>query len=98
MRACFIQILVMNTVVRDACIDGDLYSAEKLLKQEIHVNRDSYNSYANLSFVRARKLEWDDALEDATEVRCTDVVHYVSANFDLTLVHQDSTFVDGLYI
>jgi hypothetical protein len=88
----------MNTVVRDACIDGDLDYAEKLLMEEIDVNCDSYNSYANLSFVRARKLEWDDALWDATKVRCNDVVHYVSANFDLTLVHQDSTFVDGLYI
>jgi hypothetical protein len=65
----------MKTTVRNAFINGDLPTAEDLLTQEIDSNGDNYRSYANRSVVRARKLDWDHALDDATKVRYTDPVH-----------------------
>ncbi|KAG2053269.1 WD40 repeat-like protein [Suillus hirtellus] len=53
------------TTARDACITGDLSFAEELLTQEIHTNAANVISYANRSFVMARKHDWDNALEDA---------------------------------
>jgi hypothetical protein len=76
MQACFMQMLAMNTVVRNACINGDLPTAEELLTQEIDANDNDYNSYANRSVVMARKLDWDHALDDATKVRCANLVHH----------------------
>jgi hypothetical protein len=76
MQACFMQMLAMNTVVRNACINGDLPTAEELLTQEIDANDNDYNSYANRSIVMARKLDWNRALDDATKVRCADLVHH----------------------
>ncbi|KAG2111739.1 WD40-repeat-containing domain protein [Suillus clintonianus] len=61
-----IIILVMNSRVRNACISGDLPTAEQSLTQEIDDNSKNYVSYANRSFVMARKLDWDQALHDAT--------------------------------
>ncbi|KAJ8585522.1 WD40 repeat-like protein [Rhizopogon salebrosus TDB-379] len=61
------KMLAMNTVVRNACIDGDLPTAEELLTQEIDANGNNYHSYANRSVVMARKLDWDRALDDATK-------------------------------
>jgi thiamine pyrophosphokinase len=58
------QILVITTA-RDACLTGDLSTAEELLTQEIDTDADSYISYANRSFVMARKRDWDHALDDA---------------------------------
>ncbi|OAX43937.1 hypothetical protein K503DRAFT_795868 [Rhizopogon vinicolor AM-OR11-026] len=57
----------MDTAVRNACISGDLPTAEELLTQEIDVNGDSYRSYANRSVVMARRLDWDNALRNATK-------------------------------
>ncbi|KAG2140532.1 uncharacterized protein EDB93DRAFT_1297267 [Suillus bovinus] len=51
--------------VRDACITGDLIAAERLLTQEIADTSNDHNSYANRSFVMARKADWDRALDDA---------------------------------
>ncbi|OAX39463.1 WD40 repeat-like protein [Rhizopogon vinicolor AM-OR11-026] len=62
-----IKILATNTTVRNACISGDLSTAEELLTQEIDANADNYRSYANRSVVMARKLDWDYALDDATK-------------------------------
>jgi hypothetical protein len=45
--------------------------AEDLLTQEIDSDADNYNSYANRSFVMARKPDWDSALHDALKVRWT---------------------------
>ncbi|KAG1787199.1 uncharacterized protein HD556DRAFT_1530619 [Suillus plorans] len=56
------------TTARDACLTGDLSLAEELLTQEIHANADDFTSYANRSFVMARKHNWDNALEDAIKV------------------------------
>jgi len=58
-------------MARDACITGDLATAEELLSQEIDADADNYNSYANRSFVLARKRNWDHALHDALKVRHT---------------------------
>jgi hypothetical protein len=65
------QILTIDTTSRDACISGDLLTAEKLLTQDISADSNDYNSYANRSFVKARNSDWDCALEDALDVRCT---------------------------
>ncbi|KAG2339145.1 hypothetical protein BDR05DRAFT_968226, partial [Suillus weaverae] len=59
------NILVINTTARDACITGDLATADRLLTQEINTHSNDYNSYANRSFVMARKADWDHALDDA---------------------------------
>ncbi|KAG1745701.1 WD40-repeat-containing domain protein [Suillus lakei] len=61
------DILVINTMVRNACIAGDLHTAEELLTQEINADNTNYNSYANRSVVRARNSQWDYALQDAVE-------------------------------
>jgi len=61
----------MNTAVRNACIKGDLPTAQELLSQDIDANGDNYRSYAHRSVVMARRLDWDNALDDATKVRCT---------------------------
>ncbi|KAG2336497.1 hypothetical protein BDR05DRAFT_971015, partial [Suillus weaverae] len=59
------EILVIDTTARDACITGDLATANRLLTQEINTHSNDYNSYANRSFVMARKADWDRALDDA---------------------------------
>ncbi|KAG2346036.1 HET-domain-containing protein [Suillus weaverae] len=59
------QILAINTTARNACITGDLATADRLLTQEINTDSNDYNSYANRSFVMARKADWDRALDDA---------------------------------
>ncbi|KAG2337096.1 hypothetical protein BDR05DRAFT_970635 [Suillus weaverae] len=59
------EILTINTTARDACITGDLATADRLLTQEINTDSNDYNSYANRSFVMARKADWDRALDDA---------------------------------
>ncbi|KAG2743238.1 hypothetical protein P692DRAFT_201795091 [Suillus brevipes Sb2] len=57
--------ILATTAARDACIIGDLPTAEVLLSQDIHTNANNYTSYAHRSFVMARKHAWDHALEDA---------------------------------
>jgi hypothetical protein len=61
------QILAFTTA-RDACIIGDLPTAEFLLTQDIHINANDHTLYAHRSFVMARKHDWDHALEDAIKV------------------------------
>jgi hypothetical protein len=65
------QIFTINKIIRNACLSGDLPTADRLLTQEINTNSNDYNSYANRSFVKARKADWDRALDDALKVRCT---------------------------
>jgi hypothetical protein len=71
-RASFVQILAITTA-RDACVTGDLATAEELLTQEIHTNTNDYTSYAHRSFVMVRKHNWDHAHEDAIKVSHTDL-------------------------
>ncbi|KAG2147912.1 uncharacterized protein EDB93DRAFT_395336 [Suillus bovinus] len=59
------QILAIDTPARNACIAGDLSTAEKILTQEINADTNKYAPYANRSFVMARKHHWDRALQDA---------------------------------
>ncbi|KIK38635.1 hypothetical protein CY34DRAFT_809154 [Suillus luteus UH-Slu-Lm8-n1] len=59
------KILAINTTVRNACVTGDLTTATKLLTQDIDADSNDYDSYANRSFVMARKADWDRALDDA---------------------------------
>jgi hypothetical protein len=62
------QILAINTTARNACITGDLTTTTKLLTQDIDADNNDYDSYANRSFVMARKADWDHALDDAQKV------------------------------
>jgi hypothetical protein len=64
------QILA-TTTARDACITGDLPTAEVLLSLDIRTDANNYTSYAHRSFVMARRHAWDHALEDAIKVSCT---------------------------
>jgi len=48
-----------------------LLKAEELLTREIDADPTSYISYANRSFVIARKPDWDRAVHDALKVRLT---------------------------
>ncbi|KIK34388.1 hypothetical protein CY34DRAFT_812957 [Suillus luteus UH-Slu-Lm8-n1] len=57
--------ILATTTARDACITGDLPTAEVLLSLDIHTDANNYTSYAHRSFVMARKHAWDHALEDA---------------------------------
>ncbi|KAG2337934.1 hypothetical protein BDR05DRAFT_969717 [Suillus weaverae] len=59
------SMILAITTARDACITGDLSTAEELLTQGIRTDANDYTSYAHRSFVLARKHDWDHALEDA---------------------------------
>ncbi|KAG1847926.1 hypothetical protein F4604DRAFT_139109 [Suillus subluteus] len=69
-----IKIQVFPTVW-NASVAGDLQTAEELLTQEIdkggnkdgNKDRNKDDSYAIRSVVRARNLEWDNALQDAAK-------------------------------
>jgi hypothetical protein len=67
--------IVAITPTRDACLTGDLSTAEELLTQEIHANANDHTSYAHRSFVMARKHAWDRALDDATKVSYVSSIH-----------------------
>jgi Flp pilus assembly protein TadD len=66
-----VQILPITTAYH-ACVTGDLSTAEELLTQDIHTNANDHTSYAHLSFVMARKHDWDHALQDAIKVSSID--------------------------
>jgi WD40 repeat protein len=68
-RSCSIQIFAMDTAVRNAFVAGDLHTIEDLLTQEIDVDGNNHNSYANRSIVRVRNSDWDNALQDAVKVK-----------------------------
>ncbi|KAG2066807.1 WD40 repeat-like protein [Suillus decipiens] len=61
----YCEILAIDTAARNACITGDLSTADRLLTKELNNDSNDYNSYANRSFVMARKADWDRALDDA---------------------------------
>jgi hypothetical protein len=65
----------MNSTARDACITGNLTSAQELLTHEIETDVNDYASYANRSFVMARKHDWDRALDDAIKASMTAIHH-----------------------
>jgi tetratricopeptide (TPR) repeat protein len=61
------ELLAITKAIRTASITGDLYTAEKVLTQEITADARNFASYANRSFVMARKLNWEKALKDANK-------------------------------
>ncbi|KAG2354019.1 hypothetical protein BDR07DRAFT_1431067 [Suillus spraguei] len=61
-----LRILAITTA-RDACIAGDLATAEESLTQDIDTDADDYTLYAHRSFILARKYAWDLALDDAVK-------------------------------
>jgi hypothetical protein len=98
-RASFAQILDITTAC-NACLTGDLSTAEELLTQEIHTNPNNYTSYAHHSFIMSRKQAWDLALEDAIKVSYTDPPwpSYSILAFIHAIVHQHSVLTDRLYL
>jgi hypothetical protein len=62
------ELLAITKTIRIASITGDLTTAEKVLTQEITADTKNFASYANRSFVMARKLSWENALQDANKV------------------------------
>lgn len=64
--------------VLNACIAGDLHTAEELLVQEIEADDKDYDSYANRSIIMARGCEWDHALRDAVKVRRSPPINTMS--------------------
>jgi hypothetical protein len=59
----------MNSTVRNACIVRDWPTAEKVLNLDIDTDANDHTAYANRAFVMARKHYWDEALQDAIQVR-----------------------------
>lgn len=92
----FLQVLASNTTVRTACITGDLDAAEELLTKEIDADADDFFSYANRSFVRARKREWNHALQDAIKVRHSAYCRSLGDICFGDLVHRYPTLVNGI--
>ncbi|KAG2137112.1 uncharacterized protein EDB93DRAFT_1330714 [Suillus bovinus] len=79
-----LQILEMDSKSRDACIAGDLNTAEALLTQQIDADNGDHNAYANRSFVRARKAEWSLALDDALKsIEMPSLTGYLSSGIAL---------------
>jgi hypothetical protein len=77
----------MNSTAHDACISGNLPSAQELLTREIESDANDYASYANRSFVMARKHDWDHALDDAIKasmIRRFIMIPYGRLNFIVT--------------
>jgi hypothetical protein len=90
-RASFMQILAITTA-HDACIIGDLPTAEVLLNLDIHTNANNYTSYAHCSFVMARKHAWDLALEDAIKASYIDSSYLPYKKADFHSRHSPSAF------
>jgi hypothetical protein len=65
------QILTINMATHNACITGDLLTADRLFTQDIDAYSSDYNSYAIHSFIKARNSNWNSALDDALKVRYT---------------------------
>ncbi|KAG1906278.1 uncharacterized protein F5891DRAFT_557293 [Suillus fuscotomentosus] len=61
------EFLAITKTIRAASIAGDLATAERILTQEIAADAKNFASYANRSFILARKLDWDNALRDAAK-------------------------------
>jgi hypothetical protein len=59
----------MDMMAHNACIAGDLLTAEQLFTRDIKTDSNNYTSYANRSFIMAQKRDWDHALQDAIKVR-----------------------------
>lgn len=56
-------IFAIITTTCNACIAGDLSTAEQLLTRDIDGDLDSHTLYADHSIVMGRKPCWDHALQ-----------------------------------
>ncbi|KAG2055122.1 WD40 repeat-like protein [Suillus hirtellus] len=61
------KVLAMNSTVRNACIAGDWPAAFKVLHRDIYTDTNDHTAYANRALFRARRCEWDQALQDAIQ-------------------------------
>jgi hypothetical protein len=77
------ELLAITKTIRIASITGDLSSAEKVLTQDIIANAQNFASYANRSFLMARKLNWENALQDANKV---EMIIHTLVKISLTLM------------
>jgi hypothetical protein len=75
------ELLAINETARIAYVTGDLSTTLKFLTQEITADAKNFASYANRSFVMARQLDWDNALQDATKVK---MIHHALVKISLT--------------
>jgi hypothetical protein len=66
----------------DACIIGDLSTAEELLTQEIHTDANLHTSYVNVSFVMGRKHDWDYDAVESISIRPS-LIGYISKGIAL---------------
>lgn len=55
------------TAAHDACITGDLDTAEEILTRGIHTDANDYTLYAHRSFILSRKHAWGLAIDNATK-------------------------------
>ncbi|KAG1785064.1 uncharacterized protein HD556DRAFT_1460881 [Suillus plorans] len=60
------EFLAITKTTCAASIAGYLATAERILTQEIAADTKNFASYANRSFILSCKLNWDNALRDAT--------------------------------
>ena len=68
-----------------------------MLAQQINLDRNNHNAYANRSFILSRKCDWDDALDDALQVR--DAHHYYCLAVDWSnVVSQHSGFLARVHL
>lgn len=75
------ELLATATTIRTAFITGDLFTAEKVLTQDITADAKNFASYANRSFIMARKFDWNNALQDANKVI---TIHHMLTRTPLT--------------
>ena len=91
------ELLAITKTTRIASIRGDLTTAEKILTQEITADIKNFASYANRSFVMARKLNWESALHDATKVTTTQQAQLNTADLDDLAVPCHTPIVGWVY-
>jgi hypothetical protein len=72
------------TMARNASNLGGLHAAEDLLTQEIDADSNNHHCYASRSVIRARKSDWDNALQDAVKVRLAAYYNAVDGRFTLS--------------
>jgi hypothetical protein len=67
---------ILTPVIHDARMAQDLRTAEELMTKEIDADCNNHRSYESRSVIRARRFEWDNALQDALIVRCVPEFDY----------------------
>ncbi|KAG1770263.1 WD40-repeat-containing domain protein [Suillus occidentalis] len=65
MQTGLVQVLDINTDVRNACITGKFQNTLRVLDRDIKADANNHASYTNRAFVMVRQSHWDRALHDA---------------------------------